>query len=163
MKNYRLLIGVGLVAVLLAGNVWLHMVKPPVNVSEVVFKTLSDKTIALTSLKGKPVLVTFWATSCGVCMSDLPKLKALHERYLPKGLHMFSVAMPYDDPATVRRVAQDLPFYVVLDADEKLNKAFGRVMFTPTTVLFETDGEVVLMETGPFDHTKFEAEISKMI
>ena len=165
MKRNRLVLGVVLVFVLVAGNLWQYVFKPVAEVegADLIFNTLKGERISFNGLNGKPVLVTFWATSCGVCMADLPQLTALHEKYASKGLEMFSVAMPYDKEDKVRAVAKRVPFHVVLDSKAVVNNAFGQIMFTPTNVLIKPTGEVALMELGPFDVAKFETEIKGMI
>ena len=163
MKKYRLVLGVILVIALISGNLWLYAFKPVEKVPDLVFKTIKNESFSFNKMAGKPILVTFWATSCGVCMADLPKLIALHDKYAAQGLQMFSVAMPYDDEIAVKAVAKKLPFHVVLDADAVINNAFGQVMYTPTNFLIKPNGDIAFKTFGPFDADKAEMAISKMI
>ena len=163
MKKIKLFVGFALVLGLIVGNLWLYILKPAVNDPDLIFQTLKGERIALSDISDKPVLVTFWATSCGVCMADLPKLEALHQRYASKGLQMFSVAMPYDDVEQVKRVAKNLPFNVVLDGDAIINQAFGKVNFTPTNILIDLSGRAAFKGVGPIDTDRLEDKIKAMI
>lgn len=58
---------------------------------------LDGKPATLAGLRGKVVLIDFWATSCAPCVKALPRLKALHATYAPKGFELLAVAMPSDD------------------------------------------------------------------
>jgi len=64
---------------------------------DIAVKDLDGKPASLAALKGKIVLIDFWATSCAPCVKALPRLKELHAKYAPKGFELFAVAMPSDD------------------------------------------------------------------
>ena len=62
---------------------------------DIEFTTVDGKKIDLKTLKGKPVLVTFWATSCPGCIKEMPHLIELYHELHNKGLEIIGVAMPY--------------------------------------------------------------------
>lgn len=64
---------------------------------DIALKDLDGKPASLAALKGKIVLIDFWATSCAPCVKALPRLKELHTKYAPKGFELLAVAMPSDD------------------------------------------------------------------
>src|SRR5690242_5443028 len=79
---------------------------------------LLDGTKADTAqLQGKVVLMKFWATTCSVCVAEMPKVIATHEKFSARGLQTLAVAMSYDPPASVVRYAESraLPFGVAID------------------------------------------------
>ena len=163
MKNYRLVTGIILIFALIAGNLWLYIFKPAEKVPDLIFSTTNNESFSFNKMAGKPILVTFWASSCGVCMADMPKLKTLHSKYTEKGLQMFSIAMPYDNEATVQTIAKGLPFHVVLDPKAVIANAFGKVMFTPTNFLIDPKGEIALKEVGPLNLEQIEKALQTML
>ncbi|MBL8333063.1 MAG: TlpA family protein disulfide reductase, partial [Rubrivivax sp.] len=84
------------------------------------------------ALRGKVVLVNFWATSCVTCVAEMPQLMATHDKYKARGYDTLAVAMSYDPPAYVSRFAESrkLPFGVVIDNTGAIAKAYGDVSIT---------------------------------
>ena len=118
-----------------------------------VFKTIKGQTLALAELKGKPVLVTFWASDCPSCLEEIPDLIALHQKFSGQGLTIIAVAMDYDPPNQVVELsnARQLPYAVALDPSAELAQAFGNIRFTPTSFLIDKNGMVVAEKIGKFD------------
>ena len=125
----------------------------PVAPADVNFIGVHGDQFAMSSLKGKVVLVNFWATSCTVCVSEMPKMVETFERYRGQGLETVAVAMSYDPPDKVFAYAQQnkLPFRVTLDIFGKAVKAFGGVRGTPTTFLVDRSGKIVRRFEGEPD------------
>ncbi|MGZ4982242.1 MAG: peroxiredoxin family protein, partial [Methylobacter sp.] len=63
---------------------------------DVTFTTITGQKIALKDFRGKPVIVTFWATDCPSCIQEIPDLIDLYTQYHAAGLEMIAVAMYYD-------------------------------------------------------------------
>ena len=125
----------------------------PIASPEVNFIGVLGDQFAMTSLKGKVVLVNFWATSCTVCVSEMPKIVETFEKYRDQGLETVAVAMAYDPPDRVFAYAQQnkLPFHVTLDIFGKAMQAFGGVRGTPTTFLVDRHGMIVQRFEGEPD------------
>ena len=121
--------------------------------------------MAMTALRGKPVLVTFWATSCGSCVKEIPDLIALYERFHLQGLEMIAIAMPYDPPNRVVAMSEDkqLPYDVVLDIASEYTRAFGKIWATPTTLLIGKDGMIAKREVGAFELADMQAQIEQLL
>lgn len=117
------------------------------------FTTLKGHELSLTDLRGKPTLVTFWATDCPGCIEEIPHLIQLQQTFGPSGLTIIAVAMDYDPPNHVVAMAEQkqLPYHVVLDPDSAHARAFGNVRLTPTTFLIDRQGRIVLQKVGVFD------------
>ncbi|AXK38621.1 TlpA family protein disulfide reductase [Crenobacter cavernae] len=157
-----ILIVVGLVVLALAGyTLWFDKAGAP----QVAYTSIEGKTASTDSLKGKVVLVNFWATSCPGCIQEMPELKKTHERYAPQGYETVAVAMSYDPPNYVHAYVSDkqLPFFVVLDSQGSIAKAFGDVQLTPTSILIGKDGNVIKRFVGVPDFTELNGLIEKAI
>jgi peroxiredoxin len=132
---------------------------------DIAVTTLQGETLALSSLEGKVVLVNFWATTCVVCVREMPRLTELYQRYKAQGYEMLAVAMPYDPPHRVidytRRNA--LPFTVALDLEGKAAWAFGDVRATPTTFLIDRNGMIVREYVGEPNFARLDSLIAKTL
>lgn len=123
------------------------------------FTTLDGKKIAPGELRGKLVLVNFWATSCGICLQEMPDLIATYRRYRSRGLEVIAVAMYYDEPEQIRAymAKHNLPFPVVFDRDGALAREFEGVRATPTTFLIDRSGKRISKTVGIIDFDKLRA------
>jgi thiol-disulfide isomerase/thioredoxin len=132
---------------------------------ETSFSTLTGQKITLSELRGKPVMVTFWATDCASCIKEIPHLMALYQQYHEKGLEIIAVAMAYDPPNHVLELSKSLqlPYHVALDMQAENAHAFGDVSLTPTTFLIAPDGSVVLQKTGLLDLNEVKNQLSIFI
>ena len=116
----------------------------------VQFGVLGVGPVSMTSLRGHPVIVNFWATTCSVCRRELPHLAELYLELHPRGLELIGVAMPYDPPNLVAEYVQrsSLPYPVALDIDGEIVETFGGVAATPTTFLISPEGIIVRRVEG---------------
>jgi peroxiredoxin len=128
--------------------------------------TLLDGTKAHTDgLRGKVVLVNFWATSCVTCVKEMPALMAAHERFKARGYETLAVAMSYDPPAYVANFAETrrLPFGVVIDNTGAIARAFNDTQITPTTFLLDKRGRIVKRYVGEPDFAELDALVVKLL
>lgn len=128
--------------------------------------TLLDGAKATSSaLRGRVVVVNFWATSCATCIKDMPSLVALHRRFQGRGLETLAVAMSHDAPARVSHYAQSrqLPFGVVIDNTGAIATAFWGVQQTPTTYLIDKRGAVARRYVGEPDFEAMQALVEKLL
>jgi peroxiredoxin len=132
---------------------------------ETTFSIITGQKIALYELRGKPVIVTFWATDCASCMKEIPHLVELYRQYHDKGLEIIAVAMAYDPPNHVLEFTktEQLPYHVALDMQAENAHAFGDVSLTPTTFLIAPDGQIALQKTGLFELTEIKTQLSTFI
>ena len=132
-------------------------------VPAVAVTTLNGDQYRLDSMGGHVVLVNFWATTCAVCIRDMPKLIDLFEKYRSRGYRTVAVAMPYDPPNRVidYTTRRSLPFDVVLDIDGAVLRAFGDVPGTPTSFLVDKTGKIIRKYLGEPDFTELEERIQE--
>ncbi len=136
---------------------------PQSKVSDVVFTTIKGETISMASLKGKVVLVNFWATDCKSCVKEMPDLIKTYYQYQPRGFEIIAVAMPYDPPAQVVNFAtqKELPFPVIHDSYADITHQFGDVKLTPTAYIYNKDGKRIQRAIGTLNFDKLHALLEK--
>lgn len=129
-----------LVPVVVAGLGWQQTRPPGFNASRLVL--VDGRKLNGNELVDGPVLLNFWATSCPICIAEMPDLAQLHEDFRNDGFSVLAVAMPYDPPDQVvdftRR--RQLPFPVSLDLDNQLTLSFGLGRITPVNILLDRHG-----------------------
>lgn len=132
---------------------------PSPNVNNVVFTTINGEKISMQSLKGKVVLVSFWATDCVSCVKEMPDLIKTYNHYNKKGLEIIAVAMPYDPPLQVVNFAKQkqLPFPVMHDSYAEITQKFGGVSVTPTAYLYNKGGHRIQRAIGILNFDKLHA------
>ena len=131
----------------------------------VTYTLLDGRRADLVALRGKVVLVNFWATSCTACVHEMPQIAALHETFKSRGYDTLAVAMRYDPPASVIRFAESrrLPFGVVIDNTGAVARGFGSVELTPTSVLINQRGEIVARYVGEPDFSALQALVERLL
>ena len=130
-----------------------------------LFITITGKQIELKSLRGQPVIVTFWATDCPSCVQEIPEWIRLYQQYHAKGLEIIAINRYYDPPSHVVEMVQlkQIPYDVVLDLNGQHAEKFGNVQLTPTTFLLATNGTIVFSKIGLLDFANLSIEIEKLL
>ncbi|MES2150104.1 MAG: TlpA disulfide reductase family protein [Pseudomonadota bacterium] len=116
----------------------------------VTFIDLNGKNISTESLRGKVVMVNFWATSCTTCVKEMPQMVETYNKFKGQGLEFVAVAMRYDPPNYVLNFAEErkLPFTVAMDSGGQIAKSFGDVALTPTTYVIDKNGKIIKRYVG---------------
>ncbi len=106
----------------------------------------SGKNIALSSLKGKVVLIDFWASWCGPCRKEMPNVVAAYKKYKSKGFEIYGVSLDKDMDAWVNAIKKDgITWVQVSDLkywDCAAAKAYN-IQGIPFTVLLDKEGKVI--------------------
>ncbi len=131
----------------------------------VTFVSLQGERMPTDSLRGKVVLVNFWATDCVTCIREMPDMVKTYNKYHARGLELIAVAMQYDPPNYVISYAgkHALPFKVALDPRGDIAKAFGNVKLTPTTFIIDRRGDIVGRIPGEPDFPKLHELLEKKL
>jgi len=111
--------------------------------------TVDTRRVSMEDLRGKVVLVNFWASWCAECRPEMPVLERLHRELAPQGLVVVGINAR-EERAVVLRYARELglTFPLVLDRDGKINAMYG-VVGLPTTFVVGRDGRAVALAVGP--------------
>jgi alkyl hydroperoxide reductase subunit AhpC len=137
----------------------------PAQAPETRFATLGGEQFGTADLRGKVVLVNFWATSCTTCVAEMPMLSATQNKFASRGYDTIAVAMQYDHPNHVATFVQQraLPFKVVLDTDGAIARAFGQVRVTPTSMLIDKRGRILKTYLGEPKVEEFHALVDQAL
>jgi len=116
--------------------------KESVSTPDFTLKTLEGQEITLSKLKGKVVLLDFWATWCAPCRESIPHLVELYKTYGEKGLEVIGMNVDRGDTDTVRRFVKsmDIPYPIAVTPEE-VSRDFG-VTALPTTILIDKEGRL---------------------
>lgn len=157
--------GIAVIILGSAGYLWLDGQGGADSAPAVRMTLLDGHHLDLASLRGHPVLINFWATSCPGCVAEMPQLGKLYRQLEPRGFKLIGVAMYYDPPAQVRAMHKDrhVPYPIVLDRHGDISKAFGHVRLTPTSFLINPQGRIVYQKLGDLDIPKLRKRIEKML
>jgi thiol-disulfide isomerase/thioredoxin len=132
-------------------------------------KDFNDKDVTLSSLKGKVVLVNFWATWCDPCRIEIPWLIEMQNKYGDKGFVVLGIAMDDEGKSVVAPFVakerfdvggQKLPMsYPIVIGNDAAANQFGGILGYPTSYLISRDGKIVKKVQGLVSYE----EISKAI
>lgn len=147
-KLWRNAAGAAIVAAIALGGFFAFSAKD--SAPEVTYTTLTGEKITSETLRGKVVMVNFWATSCVTCIKEMPEMVRTYNKYKSQGLEFIAVAMSYDPPNYVLNYAQtrSLPFKVALDTQGEIARSFGDVKLTPTTFVIDKNGTIIKRYVG---------------
>ncbi len=129
------------------------------------FVLLDGSAVQTADLRGKVTLVNFWATSCTICVAEMPRIVDTYQRYHARGFETLAVAMRYDPPSYVVNYAETrrLPFKVAIDNMGAAAEAWGPVEATPTSFLLNRRGEIVQRFVGEPDFAALHKTIEKLL
>jgi thiol-disulfide isomerase/thioredoxin len=113
---------------------------------DIVMKSHKGKKITLSKLKGKMVLVDFWASWCGPCRAENPFVVKAYEMYHPKGLAIVSVSLDDNETDWKAAVAKDHLNWIHVSSlkgfDEPAAKLYG-ISAIPQNFLIDSAGTIV--------------------
>lgn len=115
--------------------------------------SIQGEKLSLAEMRGKVVLINFWATDCAVCLKKMPAMAELYRGLQATPFEAVFVSMPHDRPDHVLAYARRnaLPFKVALDVQGEIVRAFGDVSVTPMTFIVDKRGRIVRRIVGEPD------------
>ena len=145
----------------------------PPNEPDVTFPELQGGDLPLASLKGKVVLVNFWATWCEPCQIEIPWMIGFQQKYANQGFTILGVAMDDSGKKVVDPFVHTKQFdvdgqkslmsYPIMLGNDDIAEKFGGLIGLPTSVLISRDGKIVKRFIGLVDHDQLQSEIEKQI
>jgi thiol-disulfide isomerase/thioredoxin len=128
-------------------------------------KDVNGPDVTLQSLKGKVIVLDFWATWCGPCKVEIPHFIEFQDKYGPKGLQIVGISV--DDPVDkLAPYVKDMKMnYTVLQGlgHDDVQDAYGPIMGIPVSVVISRDGKVCATHTGLTSKDVFEREIQALL
>lgn len=120
-------------------------------------------------VKDAPTLVYFWATSCGICKENMPKLRELKNKYKAYGLKTVAIHMPrYEADTNLETVKENIEKYCIddvcaIDNQHKLKDAFlNEQGWVPVYYLFDANGKLKSRSAGEFGVGVLTGALEKM-
>ena len=127
-------------------------------------KSLDGQMLKPSSMKGKVVLLDFWATWCPPCREEIPHFKELYTQYKDKGVQIIGLALDEDGEASVRPFAQQNQInYPLGIATQEIVSSFGGIRGIPTTYILDKQGNIAKKWVGYQDKAVFEKEIQTLL
>jgi cytochrome c biogenesis protein CcmG, thiol:disulfide interchange protein DsbE len=126
----------------------------------------SGQSVQLSSLRGHPVVLNFWASWCSPCRTEMPALEKVYQEMKNQGLQILAVNTTYqDDPASAGRFAQErqLTFPILFDLDGKSSQQY-QVRALPTTYFIDSDGSIQeIVVGGPMSEALLRIRAARLI
>ncbi|MCX6138756.1 MAG: TlpA disulfide reductase family protein [Ignavibacteriales bacterium] len=127
-------------------------------------KTADGKTVQLSKLKGKVVVVNFWATWCPPCRREIPEFIEVYTKLKPKGVEFVGIALDQEGWEKVTPfVASNRINYPIVLGDKKLTDAYGGIDGIPTTFVVDKLGNIVAQQVGGLSKAALEKMISSAL
>lgn len=139
---------------------------PEINNQAPSFKldNLEGQAISLTSYRGKPVFINFWASWCPPCQAETPDLIDLYKKYHEKVGFVGINVTTQDRIEDVRAFVDDfhVNFPILLDMSGEISKTY-RVTAMPTSFILNGDGVIIYKKIGPMTALEFERIINPFV
>lgn len=123
----------------------------------------AGESVDLASLRGRPVLLDFWATWCGPCRAEAPVLERVARRFQGDGLVVLGVNT-HDEEGLAEAFGKrlGLTYPLVFDTSSRVARAYGVDSF-PTLVLVDREGKVSAVRVGTTDEAELERLLRKVL
>ncbi len=120
---------------------------------------LDGREVRLSDLRGKPVVVNFWATWCRPCRKEIPQFVEAYERFREDGLVVVGVNMQ-EGKSIARQYADDygMDFPIAIDVDGEVGDEY-RLLGLPVTYFIDRQGVIRSVFTGPFEEQRQDTEV----
>jgi cytochrome c biogenesis protein CcmG/thiol:disulfide interchange protein DsbE len=125
--------------------------------------TLDGSSVRLSDLRGKPVLINFWASWCGPCRQEMPHLQAIYETHADQGLVVLGVDQ-LESPSAVAGFVEELglTFPIPLDGDGKVAADY-QARGLPTSFFVDASGVIRDAFTGPMTTGLIESKLETIL
>jgi cytochrome c biogenesis protein CcmG/thiol:disulfide interchange protein DsbE len=124
---------------------------------------MESRRLAMADLKGKVVLVDFWATWCEPCRVEIPAFVSLQSRYGPQGLQIVGISLDDDSTSVKDFYARYRMNYPVAMGSAALAEQFGGILGLPVAFLIDRSGRIRAKHVGQTEPAVFEKEIQGLL
>lgn len=128
--------------------------------------TLTGKTVSITSYRGRPVVLIFWASWCGPCHDEQPALNSAYERWSPRGVAFLGIDLrDTATPALAFQSEYKVPYPSIADTNATLAIDY-RIPSAPSLVFLNSQGkvaDVVLGALGTMSVADFNTELTTLL
>jgi peroxiredoxin len=115
-------------------------------------------------LRGKVVVVDFWATWCGPCIKEIPGYIEMQRAHADRGLVIVGISLDQGGPAGVQRfVERHGVNYPIVMGDAAVAEAFGGVQSIPTTFLIDRQGQIRDRKVGAMEREEYEPLVTSLL
>jgi peroxiredoxin len=176
MNQTRLQMYALLIFIALAGGAWIHATRVP-SASEIIARTaahvgfrapefsltsLEGSRVSSNDLRGKVVLINFWATWCIPCRAEMPDLQATYLTHQADDFIVLAINNA-EDPETVRKFVEEfhLTLPILLDPDGAAAKSF-RVQALPTSFFIDREGIIRATNVGGMNRAHIETTLARV-
>jgi len=155
---------VGLVAVVVVAGL-VASAQAAVKVPDFALPAVQDqKVVDISKLRGKAVLINFWATWCGPCVQEIPSLISLQKEFGPQGLEVIGVSMDQGGEGAVQKVIAKTGInYPVIMGNAQISRDFGGIFGIPASFLVDQSGTVRKRFDGWTSHEAFVEDVKQIL
>lgn len=127
-------------------------------------KDKDGKVFSAESMKGKIIVLNFWATWCPPCRAEIPAFKSVYEKYKGKGVEIVGVSLDHKGWDVIRPfLDQHKINYPVVLGGADIAKAYGNVRSIPTTFIIDRKGKVIDSHVGAMSEEQLVKSFEKLL
>lgn len=164
LRKYILSVSLSIIVAFVAANVFAGISKGK-TAPDFSLKSMTGENIRLSEMRGKVVMINFWATWCAPCRKEMPLLNDIYNKHSKSGFVLMGINID-NKPKKAEKMAKKLGinFPVLFDNTKKVSEAYG-VSAMPFTVILDKGGRVIHIHKGylPGYEKKYDAQISKLL
>ncbi|WP_162842743.1 TlpA disulfide reductase family protein [Mucilaginibacter pineti] len=132
-------------------------------VADFTLNNAQGKPVNFKDLKGKYILIDFWASWCGPCKQSFPHMKEIYSKFKGDKFEIYSISIDKNKPDWIKELkAQQLPWIQGIDDKSIAHKYFG-VTAVPTTFLISPDGKIIMKEIGFSQNGDMEKKLVELL
>ena len=132
------------------------------NAYDFTLPRLGGGNFTLSSLKGKVIILDFWAVRCPPCRMEIPNFVELYKKYKGKGLEIIGICL--DSEAMVKPFAKEVGInYTLVLGNREVAQKYGGIRYIPTTFIIDKQGNITKKHIGYTSKETFEEEIKKLL